>query len=354
MSSDLEITAQCWSEHTARFSGRDPGLFWWEVPEIHKHINRKISGISDVDWVAYTLGKYFPGRLPLTRCLSLGCGTGDLERSLARLAAFQHCDAYDIAEGSVQEARRLAQAETIDNINYSVADVDTMTLPPGFYDSVWIHSAMHHFQELEHVCQQIKRALNPEGLLILNEYVGPSRFRFPARQKEVANLCLQLLPARYRIAVPESIAIELERTPLKKGTRWFISRLMDKLRDGDLRGAIQRRSRVYKARISGQRIEKRVITFPSWRDVIAADPSEAVRSEEILTVLQRDFEIIEKKGWGGNVLQFLLAGIAGNFSDDDPHSQTLLRMLINVEDTLIQCGEFESDCAYIVARPLAT
>jgi len=69
-------------------------------------------------------------------------------------------------------------------------------------------------------------------------------------------------------------------------------------------------------------------------------------------VLQRDFEIVEEKEWGGNVLQFLLAGIAGNFSNEDPCSQALLRMLISIEETLLQCGEFESDFAYIVARPL--
>jgi hypothetical protein len=46
-----------------------------------------------------------------------------------------------------------------------------------------------------------------------------------------------------------------------------------------------------------------------------------------------------------------LAGIAGRFSTEDQLSQALLKMLINVEDTLLQAGEFKSDFAYIVARP---
>jgi hypothetical protein len=87
--------------------------------------------------------------------------------------------------------------------------------------------------------------------------------------------------------------------------------------------------------------------------VIAGDPSEAVRSDEIVEVLKQDFEIIEKKDWGGNILQFLLADIAGNFVDEkNEHAKSYLRMLINIEETLLQSGEFESDFAYIVARPL--
>lgn len=352
MSFDMKTTAQHWSEHTARFSGRNAGLFWWEAgPEIQRHINSRISGNPDIDWVAHTLDKYFEGRLPLARCLSLGCGNGHLERRLAHFSAFQHCDAYDVAEGSLQVARKLAEDEGLNNISYYAADINSIVLPAGLYDSVWIHSAMHHFEALEHVCQQISKSLKPEGLLILNEYIGPSRFQFSSRQKEVANLCLQLLPARYRIVMQEQSAIELERTPFKKGVRWFISRVIDKVSDGDLIGVVRRRFHAYKAKAGGQNTEKTTIIFPSQRDVIAADPSEAVRSEEIMKVLQRDFDVVEKKDWGGNVLQFLLAGIAGNFSAEDQLSQALLKMLINVEDTLLQCGEFESDFAYIVARP---
>ena len=354
MSSDVKTTAQYWSKHTARFSGRNSGLFWYEAgPEIQTNINRRISGSSDIDWIAYTLDKYFSGILPLTRCLSLGCGSGHLERRLAHLGTFQHCDAYDVAQGSIQEAKKLAEDEGLNNITYYVADINKIELTDSHYDSVWVHSAMHHFEALEHVCQQVSQSLKPEGLLILNEYIGPSRFQFPSRQKEVTNLCFHLLPARYRIFMQEQTTIELERTPFKQGARWFISRLIDKLRDGDLIGAIRRRLHAHRTRASGQSNEKTEVLFPSSRDVIAADTSEAIRSGEIIQVLQLYFDIVEQKDWGGNMLQFLLAGIAGNFSVEDQQSQALLKMLINVEDTLLQCGEFESDFAYIVARPRA-
>jgi ubiquinone/menaquinone biosynthesis C-methylase UbiE len=351
MASKVDITAQHWNEHGARFGARKTGLFWWEAgPELRRYINTRISGNPNIGWIEHTLDEYFNGKLPLDTCLSLGCGTGHLERALAKLGAFQHCDAFDVAEHSIQEAQRLATEEGIASISYRVTDVNKIVLPANSYDAVWIHSAMHHCEALEHICRQIKQALKPGGLLILNEYVGPNRFQFSARQKEIANLCFHLLPARYRVPLEEAVALELERNPFKKGARWFVSRLIEKIREGDVINVIKRRFRVYRAKLSGRNLERTAVSFPSAPGVIAVDPSEAIRSEEILRVLQEDFQIVEERGWGGNVLQFLLADITGNFSED-AQSQALLRMLINIEDTMLQCGEFESDFAYIVARP---
>ncbi len=87
------------------------------------------------------------------------------------------------------------------------------------------------------------------------------------------------------------------------------------------------------------------------RDVIAADPSEAIRSEDIVHVVQEYFKIVQKRDWGGNLLQFLLKDIAGNFRAEDPHASEYLKMLTNIEDTFVKCGEFASDFTYLVATP---
>lgn len=353
MSSDIEKTAKLWSEYTAKSSEKKLGVSWWEAgPEICNRINRNISGDPNCDYTTYTLNKYFVERIPLEYCLSLGCGSGGLERSLARQNAFNICDAYDVAEGSIKLAKKFAQDDGYDNINYNIADINNIILPLSIYDAVWIQGAMHHFESLEHVCEQILQSLKPNGLLILNEYIGPSRFQFPTRQKEVANLCLRLLPLKYRAETPEAVANELERSPIKQGAKWLITRLIDKINDRDLLNVIKHRLRKYYGKRTGKIIEKSEISFPSTRDVIAADPSEAVRSDEILSVIQQYFEIIEMKDLGGNILQFLLSNIAGNFTEEDQLSQALLRMVMTIEETLLYCDEFKSDFAYIVARPL--
>jgi hypothetical protein len=189
-------------------------------------------------------------------------------------------------------------------------------------------------------------------LLILNEYVGPSRFDFPARQRELINICLRLLPGKYRVVTKESIDLELNRNPWNKGVGWFVRRLFDKVRDGDLVAVLKRRLTAFRAAKRGGLIIKDDLVLPSPRDVQASDPSEAVRSDEIVERLSRDFEIVARRDWGGNILQFLLADIAGNFATDDDNARALIQMLVNIEDTLIRCGELTSDFAYIVARPM--
>jgi 2-polyprenyl-3-methyl-5-hydroxy-6-metoxy-1,4-benzoquinol methylase len=354
MTTNTQEVGRRWSEYTAaRSAGRNVGSSWWDAgPEICNRINRNISGNTECDYTTYTLSKYFNDKLPLGHCLSLGCGDGELERSLAGQGAFHHCDAYDVSEGSIEMAKKLAKEQGFGNIRYSITDINNITLPLNFYDSVWIQGAFDHFESLEHVCEQIKHSLKPDGLLILNEYIGPSRFQFPSRQKEVTNLCLQLLPKRYRIFERKAVERQIQHSTPRpgKGMRWYVTRLVDKLRDGELVSTIHRRFNARRQRVKGQGVEKTTIAFPSMRDVIAADPSEAVRSGEIVTVLQQYFEIVEMKELGGNILQYLLADIAGNFSKDE-QGQLLLKMLMNIEETLLMCGEFTSDFAYIVARP---
>jgi ubiquinone/menaquinone biosynthesis C-methylase UbiE len=350
MPTNIESVNQFWGTFFSETYRKNKRVAWWEAgPEINNYKNRK-SGNPDVNWVQYTLSKYFNAKLPLAQCLSLGCGAGGLERELASSGAFQHCDAYDVSEGAIRLARERADQLGIKNITYHIANINELTLPPNSYDAVWVSQAMHHFETLEHINQQIRRALRPEGLFILQDYVGPKRFQFPARQKEVVNLCLSLLPVQYRMRMKQAVDQEMRRSR-KVGSKFF-QRLIDKIRDGDLMGAIQRRLLMYKSQIGHQVSEKKLVNFPTARDVIAADPSEAVRSDEIVAVLKQEFEIIEKKDWGDNILQFLLADIAGNFVDEkNEPAQAYLRMLINIEETFLQSGEFESDFVYIVARP---
>jgi SAM-dependent methyltransferase len=353
MTTDQEKTIQAWTGVAERFGTRKTGMFWWDAgPEIHNRINRNISGDPSCDYTTHVLRTYYPeSKRPFGPCLSLGCGNGFLERSLSRQGAFERLDAYDLTEAQLILARKLAKDEGLHNITYHVGDLNEIELPPAVYESVWIQGALHHVESLEHLCYQVSRSLKPEGLFILNEYIGPNRFQFSARQKELTNLCLQLLPQKYRVIVQESAAIQGEQSIRKRGVGWFYQRLMDKVRDGDLVNTVRRRLASRRNRRSSEVPLKTTIAFPAVGDVIASDPSEAIRSGEILDVLRKDFRIVESADLGGNILQFLLADIAGNFSNQDEESQAVLRMLIQVEETLMACGEFKSDFGFVVARP---
>jgi len=284
----------------------------------------------------------------MKRCLSLGCGEGALERRLASLDAFQSCDAIDIADGSIDKARKLAQQAGYDHIRYSVQNVNQLVLPEKSYDAVWVSGAMHHFEALEHVCIQVTRAFASEGRLILNEYIGPNRFQFPERQRQVIQACNDLLPAEYRRMVAARLPTgsrQVKTIDYPSLTQLFIA----KLKDGDLLPALRRRTQRFLARQSRTQAVRGKVNLPTVSSVAAIDPSEAVRSADIMPTLREYFEIMEYRPLGGTILQFLLADIAGNFETEE--GRRLLQMLFAIEDTLMQTGDLSSDFAYIVAQP---
>jgi hypothetical protein len=68
-------------------------------------------------------------------------------------------------------------------------------------------------------------------------------------------------------------------------------------------------------------------------------------------VLERSFDIVEFRPYGGAILTMLLTGITGNFDQNDETAVALLNILATLEETLEQHGVIESDFAAIVAKP---
>jgi len=287
------------TETPAEF-GRD--VFWQSIPEVNRYYTVGACGGDErfPSWIDYCLD-FLRGRLPVERMLSVGCGAGSLERFLAMRGAFRQCDAWDIASGAVETARRLALREGYTHIAYDVRDANTYVPPPEFYDAVWFNSSLHHVAELETVLAGISRSLKPGGFLFLNEYVGASVFDFPPRQREAMFAALDLIPKRFRRRFPDGAVVEQ-------------------------------------------------LALPTPAEVAAVDPSESVRSAEILGVVGDAFEVLACNPAGGTLLQFLLNGIAGNFQPEDPESMKVLDMILKIERTLIEVGDLPSDFVLVVAR----
>lgn len=350
----------CESERTSSHWDSDPWntgeiVFWSQLPSVQRRLAIKESGRAGGNWVDHTLQTHLAGRLPLARCLSLGCGRGRVEREWAQRQAFLTCDAYDISPASIADATQEAQQAGFSNIHFAVADIDRIELPAQQYDAVWAVAAAHHFSQLEHIFTQVAQTLKPGGLFVLHEYVGANRFQFGARQRQIIEACLNLLPVQYRLLPAPSATTTATADgyspPVRSQRRdpkWVMRRTADKLREGTLLSTAGRYWRRRQAISAGQRPIKET-ALPTERSVIAVDPSEAIRSAEIMPVLQTLFDVIEYRPLGGSILQFLLADIAGNFQDET--GEQLLEVFFRLEDALIACGDLPSDFAYIVATP---
>ena len=149
----------------------------------------------------------------------------------------------------------------------------------------------------------MRSSLRPGGLFVVNEYIGPARFQWLDKTEALMNRVLAILPHEYKVNPNE------------------------RLRQG--------------ATSTGRRAE----------EIARVDPSESIRSDEIVTTLESRFDVLYRADFGGTLLQFLLADIAANFHEDDPKDVALLDLMSLLEEVLIAERVLPSDFAFFVLSP---
>jgi len=291
-SDELRKAGDHWAEHDRDFSTH---RHWTEIPAVAARIREKISGSSEEDLFGYVVRKYFKaaGR-PLRAALSLGCGAGALEIGLTQYVTLERHDAVDISEGLIKQARENAAA--FPYIHYWVDDLNTCSFAPEQYDLVLAHQSLHHVAELERLFTNVRAAMREHAIFVFDEYVGPRRFQWTDRQFEIINACLKILPDW------------LTLDPETKQPRREIPRV-------------------------------------SAKQVATVDPTEAIRSDEIMAVCQKLFRPLEVRPYGGTVLHMLLHVIAGNFMR--PEAEPWLELLFRIEDSVLP--ETGSDFVSVIA-----
>jgi SAM-dependent methyltransferase len=275
--------------------------YWQSHPLALRHINRLISGDEHVDWLTHTKQRFFPE--PVGPGLSLGCGHGSVERDAIALGICETFVGVDISQEALDVAAQDAENAGLGaRIVYRCADLNVAELERNAYDVVFAVQALHHVDNLEHLFDEIVRSLRPNGLFVINEYVGPARFQWLDKTEDVMNRILELLPEEYRVNPRNEFVKErMERAPVE--------------------------------------------------EIARVDPSESIRSDEIMELLRSRFDLIYRADFGGTVTQFLLADIAANFDDDDPKDVALLDLVCLVEELLIAERVLPSDFVYAVLSP---
>jgi SAM-dependent methyltransferase len=230
---------------TARFWGRVAEghelTTWLHEPVIRRYVNACISGDPNV-WPMDALAPSFG---PIRDALSLGSGAGVLERHLRRSGICESITGIDISERSLEIARRAARDEGLDFIRYVRGDFNALDLAGQTYDAIFCQQSLHHVARLERCLDAMAGALAPRGLLYLDEYVGPSRSEWGKHVIEGADAVYRSLPERVR-------------------------------RRSHLALPVDRR-----------------------------DPSEGVRSSEIVREVSRRFEIENRRDYGGTFLSVI-------------------------------------------------
>lgn len=283
--------------------------------------------------------------------LSLCCGFGSIERRfMTKLNSVEHCTGLDLSPGALEVARTRAKEQNLQNITYETADLNNYPWQKNKYDLVIANGALHHLKSLEKVFEGIKYTLKPGGMLYACEYVGPTYQDYDIRQLELINACSYLVPKelRARRALPVNIDNDLifkwlsscysaanrlefpEQWPKwKKSTAKLLSYFLADNNEKLNFGIVQRSNKKY---------------------LLKTDPSEGVRSPEIIPVAKKYFSNIEVRPFGGAILQSALdANFYLNFDKTSHTHRNCLELLCSIEKSFMATNEIGIENAFIIA-----
>ncbi|MDI9679449.1 class I SAM-dependent methyltransferase [Burkholderia cenocepacia] len=249
---------------------------------MHDYYNRRVMGHENLHYLHYFLRKYLSDKPGLV-VGSFGSGGGHLERSLLEMGfPCEKIEGYELNPRLVESSNAKAIEIGAHNLEYFEADLNNPNLPVNRYDlGIFFHS-LHHVERVDACVAAAKASLKDDGLLLVVDFVGPTQHQWTDQQLSIAQSLLQALPKRYRV--------------IGKGPR-----IKNKLRR------------------------------PSVREVVRADPSEAIRSEDLLPALRAHFVEIELKSLGGTILNHIFDGIASNFDEEREEDRRLIRVLQDME-----------------------
>lgn len=275
---------------------------WTQIPLVVQRLNERITGRADLTFKDLICREHFADG-KARAAVSFGCGSGDRELDWAKRGVFASLTGLDLSPARIAAARRAAQQAGLSElVSFEVADVASLAPDSGRYDVVLFEHSLHHFSNVDQVLNVVRRILKPDGLLIIDEFVGPRRFQWSSRQLAFADAILACLPLSLR-KMPRSHRIKARN-----------------LRAGELL---------------------------MWLN----DPSEAIESDRIEPEIQRQFRILRAHPYGGTLSHLVFHDIAHHFVSNDPDVLRWARLVLDAEDSLLGLGIIPSDFACYVAAP---
>jgi SAM-dependent methyltransferase len=237
---------------------------------------------------------------PGARLYSPGCGRADKELFLAAAFPDREFVAMDITPAILELARAEAARRGLRNVRFEAGDFNRLELEPRSFDVVLGLGSIHHVEALERFWSEVRRALRPGGMVMAQEYIGPNRFQW-------------------------------NETQVREGTRVLRELVADE-----------------------HKVHHRDVRPVDLALLVGDDPSEAVRSRDILPTLRAaGFSVPGYAGAGCALLQPVLMHQIQTFDPRDWEHNHRLMTLFREEDRLMRAGVLGDDFAMFVALPPA-
>jgi len=275
--------------------------YWGNFHIVRTMTQKRITGDAELSWYTWQVHKR---QTPFGRVLAFGDGKG-----MAAEAALVRKDTSEIVYFNIseEECRRFLKLVSENRITVPsrcvVGDANTFDLSSlGIFDTVISVGAFHHMEKFDRIFSQLNRILAPAGLIYVDEFVGPRKWRFGRRQRGLINELLRSLPE----------TLVHSRKPVKPWDFYVL-----------------------------------------WHR--ANDPSEAVRSDQLKAAIERNFAVRESDHFGGSLLfPFFQTNHMRPFRlnipnwHNTPEGSSEHRRMIMLENQLIESGSMPKDYLYYV------
>jgi O-antigen biosynthesis protein len=280
---DLARAADHWDAYVDRYlvDGKNTNRAEWLAHPTVKQYHRRARGDRSIEtWVTDVA----LAGIPRERGVGIGAGTGSLELGLLEAGSVGRFDLVDVSSGALDRALQTAEELNVrDRVTTVTGDIDVYDLGECQYDVATCMDSLHHLDELDTVLASVARALVPGGALVAYEYVGPDRFATGPAEREIAR-------------------------------------------------------RLYRALDPSLRSGSEDLLLPDPVAVIAADPTEAVHSSEILSTLRHYFSEVSVVHHGGALAYTLWWGLAHDALYETKVGWEFVDVLLEMDQALTRSG----------------
>jgi SAM-dependent methyltransferase len=272
-------------------------LAFWQSQVARAAINRRITGDLALSPEAHFAATHGPA-MPAAHALSLRAGDARLEVALVEAGKCRQVTGLDIDRQRAESANSNVPQSLRARIRFQQGLLAEWQ-PAEPVGAVLARSVLHRQADLEDVLDRIQAVLATGGLLFVDDFIGPARFQWTDAQLDAINRLLACLP--------DELLVDLTAE-------------------------------------DGRR--KRGVNRPVRDEFATSNPNDAVRSDEIVELLDERFERVDVRLYGGALYHQFFTRIMGNFVA----RPELIRMVMEVDAMLTDGGILASDYVWGVWR----
>jgi ubiquinone/menaquinone biosynthesis C-methylase UbiE len=196
---------------------RPPRQSWWaeRITELRQYDEMESRLTASVSERMLDLACLRPGM----RVLDVASGMGEPSlRAAQRVGPSGFVLGTDLSDGMLEVAREKARAQALSNLEFRVADAQTLEVPEQSFDAATVRWGLMYMPRPEQALERLWHALRPSGRLVCACWAGPEQVEYASLPRRTLARFRPLPPVEpeapgvFRFADPEH-----SRTLLTRG-----------------------------------------------------------------------------------------------------------------------------------------